>query len=100
MSGRSLALAVPTKRSSKSSKKKRSRRERERLAQEPERAAFAELEEAFFASAPPEVAEPAAEPERFDDLLAPIAVEPRFVVALRRLLVAVRAAWRRLAGAK
>jgi hypothetical protein len=31
---------------------------------------WSDLEQAFFASAPPDVAEPLPEPERFDDLVA------------------------------
>ncbi len=64
-------------------------------------APFDELDQGFFAAAPPEVAEPAPEPMRFDDLdpIAPARPEPRaFVRRARNVTAAARGALRSFAG--
>jgi len=61
-------------------------------------AGWSDLEQAFFASAPPDEPETAAAPERFDDLLAPLPCEDsreRFG-ALGQAVVAAWGAVRRL----
>src|SRR5262245_47725576 len=63
---------------------------------------FDELDQGFFAAAPPDVAEPAPEPMRFDDLdpIAPARPEPRpFVRRARDLTSSARGALRSFAGA-
>jgi len=75
MARRHLAVATSAHSSSKKDKKKRRSGGIKRNA--PASVArgngmeWSDLEQAFFAAAPPEVPEPAAELERFDDLLAP-----------------------------
>jgi hypothetical protein len=68
----------------------------------PDDAPFDELERGFFAAAPPDVAEPAPEPMRFDDLdpIAPARPEPRaFVRRARNVTSSARGALRSFAGA-
>jgi len=63
---------------------------------------FDELEQGFFAAAPPDVAEPAPEPMRFDDLdpIAPARPEPRaFVRRARDVTSSARGALRSFADA-
>lgn len=55
-------------------------------------AAWSDLEQAFFAAAPPDVPEPAGEAMRFDDLDVGMAPRREAPVALRRTTAAVRAA--------
>jgi hypothetical protein len=54
---------------------------------------FSELEEAFFASAPPEASPSLPETDRFDDLLAPPLARREWLPVWRRLMAAVRATW-------
>jgi hypothetical protein len=98
MAGRRLALTESARALSQSSaKKKRSRRGKRNARPTPALGpAWSELEQAFFAAAPPEEPQSAAEPERFDDLLelAPSRRQPPG--AVRRALAAAGAALRRL----
>ena len=74
------------------SKKKRSRSGKRNAASSPrgpDEGAWGDLEQTFFASAPPEVPGPAVEPESFDDLLAPTASRSQLPAGLRQLLDAV-----------
>jgi hypothetical protein len=57
---------------------------------------WSELEQAFFDAAPADEPAPAAEPERFDDLAAPVQQTADVFAALRRLIASVSAAVRRL----
>jgi hypothetical protein len=95
MARRNVALAQPRQ---APAKKRRSRGSKRNLTLEAERppAAFDDLEQAFFAAAPPDEAAPAAAPECFDDLVAagPAPRDP--LAAVRRALGAARAALRRL----
>jgi hypothetical protein len=95
MARRNVALAQPPQ---VPAKKRRSRGSKRNPTREAERApaAFDDLEQAFFAAAPPDEAAPAAAPERFDDLVAlgPAPTDP--LAAVRRALGAARAALGRL----
>jgi hypothetical protein len=96
MAPRNLALAQPPQ---TQGKKRRSRGRKRHSTEECGRApdpTFDDLEQAFFAAAPPEEAAPAAEPERFDDLVGtePEARDP--LAGLRRALAAARVAIKRL----
>jgi hypothetical protein len=79
--------------------KRRSRGRKRRATGEVERApapSFDDLEQAFFAAAPPDEAEPAPVPDGFDDLVA-VGPAPRDpLAALRRAFAAARAAIGRL----
>jgi hypothetical protein len=59
-------------------------------------ATFDDLEQAFFAAAPPEQADPVGVPDCFDDLVASGPAARDSFAALRCALAAVRAAARRL----
>jgi hypothetical protein len=74
MARRHLAPAASARPPSKN-KKRRSRgikRNAPASADRGKGAEWSDLEQAFFASAPPDEPDTAAEPERFDDLLAPV----------------------------
>jgi hypothetical protein len=99
MAGRRLALTESARALSQSpaKKKKRSGRGKRNAPQTPALGPeWSELEQAFFAAAPPEEPQSAAEPELFDDLLelAPSRRQP--VGAARRALAVAGAALRRL----
>jgi hypothetical protein len=80
-------------------KKRRSRGRKRNATGEVERTpgpVFDDMEQAFFAAAPPDDAAPAAAPDSFDDLVAagPVPRDP--LAALRRAFGAARAALGRL----
>lgn len=84
------------------SKKRRSRGRKRNGGGPPaptEGSAFSELEQAFFEAAPPDQPAPAAEAERFDDvLLAPPRERDAWFESLRWAVAVGRAALARLAG--
>jgi hypothetical protein len=81
------------------SNKKRSRARKRNARGAPARPSLAEwsdLEQAFFASAPPDEPEATVEPECFDDLVATAPPRRERFGALRRLVAAAGSALRRL----
>ena len=68
MSKRRLALAPSTRPVSHPVRGRRQERQLRGVPTRKEAPVWTDLEEAFFAAAPPDVPEPAAEAERFDDL--------------------------------
>jgi hypothetical protein len=70
-------------------KKKRSNKNRPRIensSRRPENGPWSDLEQAFFAAAPPDRPGPAVEPECFDDLQPTLARRPEPPAWLERLL--------------
>ena len=53
--------------------------------------AWTELEQTFFASAPPDEPEPASEPEQFDDLIPPAPSRRQWTELAQRLVAALSA---------
>jgi hypothetical protein len=95
MAGRRLALKESPR---PSSPKKRSRRGKRSASDAPGPAReldFSELEQDFFAAAPPEDPGPTAEPERFDDLVALGPPRRQMFGALLRAVATAGAALRR-----
>ena len=62
------------------------------LSQRPDESAWSELEHAFFAAAPPDDPEPAAEPLRFDDDTTPAPATARQWIRCLQILSAARSA--------
>jgi hypothetical protein len=80
-------------------KKKRSHRSNARIenpSRRPDKGSWSDLEQAFFAAAPPDMPGPAVEPECFDDLQSTtVPSRPQLPAGLQRFLNAVT----RLVGA-
>ena len=100
MAGTVLAPALPIQHPSKSKKRRsQKRRTAERALQRSSSPVWTDVEEAFFAAAPPDEPEPAAAPESFDDLGGPAPSVQVRASWLQALLTALRPAFRRRAPA-
>jgi hypothetical protein len=98
MAGTVLAPALPIQPPSKSKKRRsRERRKAERALQRSSSPVWTDVEEAFFAAAPPDEPEPAAAAESFEDLGGPGPPVQVRASWLQSLLGALRTAFRRRA---
>jgi hypothetical protein len=96
MDGRQLALAESASSSSQSRSKRKRSRKNKRSSSVPVRGPdFSELEQSFFAAAPPDDPGPTVEPERFDDLVALASPRPQPFGALLRAVATAGLALRR-----
>ena len=81
----------PTKTTTKTKTKRKIKHRVADGSRRPPEPVWTDLEQGFFASAPPDEPQPSAEPERFDDLVATAPTGRRFTEVLARLIAALSA---------